>query len=408
MTGTSAHRSIGRVAAVCSALIATIAIGTSLFGTATASPPHHLTLVSPPLPATGLSRAASALGAATADEALGFPSAVFEPPAAPDPEAPGVIISAVTDQPDAFIFDDGGQYDLFSSALTVGLDQTVANVPVRTSSVVGGWGLVRDALRMLPPWAQEGATWAPDVHKFGSHYVLYFTSAVRYAGAHIECIGDAYSTAATGPYLASPSPFVCQLADGGSIDPRTFVDGDGTPYLLWKSDNNADGSTPTAIYSQQLSANGLHLLGQPTRIFGPDEPWQGTIVEAPDLVEVLGQYFLFYSGNWFNQSSYAIGVARCSGPAGPCADTSSAPLLASNTQGDGPGEESVFSNAQGVWLLYSPFRSTLPLPGPPRPVAMAHLGFGPGGPYLAAPPTAAQATPVATAVTGSPALPPAG
>ena len=45
----------------------------------------------------------------------------------------------------------------------------------------------------------------------------------------------------------------------------------------------------------------------------------------------------------------------------------------------------MFADAAGAWLLYCPFSSTLPLPGPPRPVAMAHLGFGPSGPYLAAP-----------------------
>jgi hypothetical protein len=84
-----------------------------------------------------------------------------------------------------------------------------------------------------------------------------------------------------------------------------------------------------------------------------------------------------------NQPGYSIGAARCNGPLGPCADTSSRPLLGSNGQGHGPGEESVFSNAAGLWVLYAPFSSTLPLPGPPRPVAMAHLGFGPAGRYLA-------------------------
>ena len=147
---------------------------------------------------------------------------VDEPAPAPDLAAPGVTISSGADQPDPFMTEVGGQYYLFSSALTVGLDQTFANVPVRAARVIGQWGPVQDALPMLPKWAEQGFTWAPDVHKFGSHYVLYFTAAVHYAAAHIECIGDAYSTAITGPYLASPSPFVCQLADGGSIDPRTF------------------------------------------------------------------------------------------------------------------------------------------------------------------------------------------
>jgi hypothetical protein len=365
----TAPRPSGRVIAAATALVCTLATGVALIGSANASTPRHPTV--PVVSAAGLTpRVAS-----TSDE----------PAPAPDPQAPGVTISSGADQPDPFLLQSHGVYYLFTSAITVGQDQTFANVPVRAGGAIGQWGMVRDALPMLPPWAEAGATWAPDVHQFGSHFILYFTAAVKYDGAHIECIGDAYSTKAAGPYLASPAPFVCQLADGGSIDPRTYVDSDGTPYLLWKGDNNADGTTPTAIFSQQLSPDGLHLLGQPTRIFAPDEPWQGTIVEAPDMVDVLGVHYLFYSGNWFNQPGYAIGVARCTGPLGPCADTSSTPLLASNAQGDGPGEESVFTDAQGIWLLYSPFRSTLPLPGPPRPVEMARLGFGPFGPYLGAP-----------------------
>ena len=40
------------------------------------------------------------------------------------------------------------------------------------------------------------------------------------------------------------------------------------------------------------------------------------------------------------------------------------PLLSSNAQGQGPGEESVFSNAAGVWLLYTAFVLHPPAPGP--------------------------------------------
>jgi beta-xylosidase len=278
------------------------------------------------------------------------------------------------------LYQDGGRYYLFTSQ-----DAVPANVPVRSGSVVGHWGTMTDALPDLPAWATSGVTWAPDVARFGNHYMLYFTSRLAGVTPSTMCIGDAISTAVAGPYIASAVPFICQTAQFGSIDPRVFVDADGTPYMVWKSDENARSTADTHIYSQQLSADGMHLLGAPTAIFSPDEPWQGTIVEAPQLVLVRGIYYLFYSGGWFNQPYYAIGAARCAGPAGPCADTTSTPLLGSNAQGEGPGEESVFSNDAGVWLLYTPFRSTLPLPGPPRPVAMAHLGFGPAGPYLAAP-----------------------
>jgi hypothetical protein len=323
----------------------------------------------------------SELGQATADAALGLRTPFYEPPTVADPDMPGTTIVSGADQPDPFMLVDGGRDYLFTSQ-----NRVTANIPVRSGTKVGQWGPMSDALPEMPKWSQAGETWAPDVRRFGNTYVLYFTAALAGVSPGVECIGDAVSATPQGPYTPDPRPFICQRDQGGSIDPRTFVDTDGTVFMLWKSDNNSNAKYgPTNIYSQPLSADGTRLLGQPTRIFGPDEAWQDNLVEAPDLVQVLGTYYLFYSGNWFNNPNYAIGVATCSGPLGPCHDPSSVPLLASNAQGTGPGEESVFTDASGVWLLYTPFRSSLPLPGPPRPVAMARLGFGPYGPYLAAP-----------------------
>ncbi len=329
------------------------------------------------------------LGTATADATLGLRTPFFEPPTVADPATPGTTIVSGADQPDPFMIDQGNRYYLFTSQV-----QGAANVPVLVGKKIGQWGPLTDALPDLPAWAAPGYTWAPDVHRFGHDYILYFTAMVKGSNPFMECIGDAISTKLAGPYISAPVPFICQNTMGGSIDPRTFVDADGTTYLLWKSDENSiAGSTAnTNVFSQRLSANGLSLLGQPVRIFGPDEPWQGHIVEAPDLVLVRGSYYLFYSGGWFNQPGYAVGVAPCAGPLGPCIDTSTTPLLSSNAQGEGPGEESVFTDAQGIWLLYTPFRSALPVAGPPRPVAMARLGFGPSGPYLAAPTTVATGT----------------
>lgn len=322
---------------------------------------------------------ASVLGAAVGNSALGLQTSYYDPPALTDPQHPGAIVNSGPDQPDPFVFVQNGRSYLFTSQ-----DRVPQNVPVRSASVFGQWGAPSDALPDPPPWAVPGVTWAPDVAQFGSDYLLYFTAQLAGAAQRTMCIGDAISTNPAGPYLASPAPFICQQSLGGSIDPRVFVDSSGQPSMIWKSDQNARSNTAdTQIWSQPLSTDGLHLLGSPTAIFGPDEPWQGHIVEAPQMVLVKGAYYLFYSGGWFNQPGYAIGVARCAGPSGPCQDISSSPLLASNAQGAGPGEESVFTNDAGIWMLYTPWASALPNPGPPRPVALAHLGFGPGGPYLA-------------------------
>ncbi len=109
----------------------------------------------------------------------------------------------------------------------------------------------------------------------------------------------------------------------------------------------------------------------------PDEPWQGTIVEAPDMVEVNGAYWLLYSGNWFNQPAYGIGVAWCAGPSGPCADTSDQPLLGSNAPGTGAGRGVVLpATPAGVWMLYTPVRLTTTC-RPSRPVDITRIGFAP-------------------------------
>ena len=313
---------------------------------------------------------------------IGSPTA---PPPTATPWAPGTQVPGGADESDPFLTTAGGRYLLFTSGTT---GPAAVNVPVATSTDFVHWTPPVDALPVLPVWAVSGFTWAPDLHRFGSLYALYFTAVVAGYSPQSECIGSSFSTSPTGPFTAQPAPLICQLDQGGDIDPRVFVDSDGTPWMVWKTDQNIGGSdTPTMMWSQRLSADGTHLLGSPSFLLSPDEPWQGTIVEAPDMVEVDGGYWVVYSANWYNSTNYAVGVARCAGPAGPCQDTSAAPLLASNLQGQGPGEASVFHDAAGVWMLYSPWRSLAPHPDiPARPVDITRLGFGPAGPYLASGP----------------------
>ena len=304
------------------------------------------------------------------------------PPVDRPPLAPGTEVAAGIAQSDPFLTVAGGRFVLLTSG---GAAPTRVNVPVTTSTDFTHWSPAVDALPVLPPWSEPGYTWAPDLHHFPSTYALYFTAALADHTPTTECVGSAFASSPTGPFTPSPTPFVCQLDKGGTIDPRVFVDDTGAPWLLFKSDQNIGGSTtPTVMWSQRLSSDGRRLLGSPSVLLTPDRPWQGTIVEAPDMVEVDGAYWVFYSGNWYNTPDYAVGAARCAGPAGPCADVGPAPLLATNFQGEGPGEASVFRDPAGIWLLYSPRRSLAPQPDvPARPVYIARIGFTRSGPYLA-------------------------
>jgi len=305
-----------------------------------------------------------------------------------DPEAPGRTILASPDASDPFMLSTGGRYLLYPGGGTGSM-----NVPVRTATRLGVWGPPVDALPHLPGWAAPGFTWAPDVHRVRGGWALYFTALVRGAAALTHCIGAAFSSSPVGPFRAAPSPLVCQLDHRGSIDPRVFADSTGHLTLLWKSDDNAnpgvagpDQDGQTGIFAQPLAATGRVLLGSPVSILSPSQPWEGSIVEGPDMVEAWGTYWLFFSGNWFNTPSYALGVAACQSPVGPCADTGASPFLSSNRQGAGPGESSLFKDGAKTYLLYLPYHAdpTQPWPTTPRPVSMVRLGFEPNGPYLAA------------------------
>lgn len=319
-----------------------------------------------------------------------------QPAPATDPSAPGQQIDPQQDRSDPFLYRANGRYYLYTSSTT---SIAILNVPVSSTTNFQTWTRPVDAMPVLPTWAVAPFTWAPDVHKFGSVYVLYFTGYLKLLNE--QCIGAATGSTPVGPFTAQPHPFICQSGLSGSIDPRVFTDTDGTNWILFKSDQNAHGqATPTNLWSQQLTPDGLGLVGTASDLMGPDEPWQGSIVEAPDMVKVNGVYWLAYSANWFNQSLYGIGVAWCASPSGPCADVSSQPLLGTNAQGQGPGEASFYQDGSGTWLLYTP---EMQLPGdPPRQVYITRVGFTPKGAYLAAggPPSSSDAPAPSTKSSG--------
>lgn len=302
------------------------------------------------------------------------------------PAAPALIVTPGVDVANPFVLVDDGRYYVYSTQTQT--ESRLANVPVRVGPSMLELGLPKDTMVNLPPWARYGYTWAPDVRKVGDRYVMWFTAAL-YGGRSdawnaSQCIGVAVATSPTGPFLSdSGTPEVCQLNRWGSIDPRTFEDANGDLWLHWKSDDNAEskGTGKAGIFAQRLAEDGYTLLGDPTEIIRADQQWEGRIVEAPQMVLVDGRYWLFYSGNWFNQPIYGLGTAACAGPAGPCRKPNHRPWLGTNAQGAGPGEASLFQDDDGWWIVYAPaaikFEEFIP-----RPIAMAPVAFGASGPYL--------------------------
>ena len=244
----------------------------------------------------------------------------------------------------------------------------------------------------LPAWAQSNAslTWAPSVLRRGDEYILYYVTRYKVAGR--QCISYAVADSPAGPFVdPNRQPFVCQLDEGGSIDPEPFVDVDGSLYLLWKSDANALNRDAN-IYSQRLSDDGRTLLGEPVKLITRDREWERPLVENPSLVLQDGVYYLMYSGNWWEGGNYALGYAICDGPSGPCHKPLDEPFFAipSNDIGGeiGPGGGSFFRDHDGnLWIAYHAWRSPSAgyVAGGQRRLSIAPVEFEDGIPTVIRP-----------------------
>lgn len=224
------------------------------------------------------------------------------------------------------------------------------NVQVMTSSDLDRWQPMDDALPQLPAWAAPGWTWAPVVSSRAGRYVLYYT--VCEPGSGRQAISVASADRPEGPFVdASDGPLVFQLDRGGSIDPSPFLDVDGTPYLLWKSDDNAF-DRPSSLWGRRLTADGLAFAGPPAELLRHDKGWERPLVEAPSMVHADGRYYLFYSANWWESSNYAVGYAIGPSPLGPFTKvTRGGPWFGPSGDVAGPGGQEFFTDTTGALCM---------------------------------------------------------
>jgi beta-xylosidase len=229
------------------------------------------------------------------------------------------------------------------------------NVPVIRSTDLVNWNWAgppapgstaarKDAMPTLASWVTFGGNWAPSVmfNTTLNKYVMYYTAKSTALGR--ECVGVATSSAPDGPFVDTNSgPLTC-AGPGDNIDPSPFVDSVGGLWLQYTDQNG--------IQTQRLTANGLTLVGSPTRLLTAAMTWEAGRVEAPSMIQTAQTgILLFYSGNVFTSAGYAVGSARCTTPSSSCARTSPSPVLATRGTTYGPGGQSPFQLPDGSWRL---------------------------------------------------------
>ncbi|MCD7860043.1 MAG: glycoside hydrolase family 43 protein [Firmicutes bacterium] len=253
---------------------------------------------------------------------------------------------------DPFLFTYEGKYYMTST-------ETGTSYRLYESDDLSTWTRITDIFYSsgTEGWVR-GSLWQPEiaVGTDGNFYLYY-------CGLNDEGslrIGVAVSDSLTGPYVDC---FDAPLFDLGyaTIDPHLFIDDDGSMYLYYSrdcSENVVDGHHVSQIYVVELE-DYTHVKegAEHTLLLTPEQSWEllnnGDYQwnEGPEMLKKDGVYYLFYSGGYYGDSSYAIGYATSDSPLGPFVKYESNPIISSTETVSGPGNNSFFYTLDGGELF---------------------------------------------------------
>jgi hypothetical protein len=251
-----------------------------------------------------------------------------------------------------------GTYFAFTTGTPLGnhIQALVSSSPSGGFHSYTGTSYGSTALATTPGWETRDTQTSPGVFDWGGHWLLYYDAAQ--APNASDTGHDCISVAVGGATLSASNPQFTDSSGGGlicqptgSIDPSPFVDAaSGKAYLVWKQNDGGSASQAT-IWSQQLSGDGLSLVGSPSELMFNNTatyPWE-TTVEDPSMVDADGTLTLLFAAGIYTSAGYSEGITTCSGPLGPCGiDTR---ILISYGSVLGPGGGSLFADATGSWWV---------------------------------------------------------
>jgi len=225
--------------------------------------------------------------------------------------------------------------------------------PIAMSPDLTTWTVVGSIFnrKTIPDWCSKSLSWwAPEVHKVNNKYIAYYTA--RQNDSNRFAVGAAVGDKPEGPFIDIGKPLKAN-EKVGLIDVTYFEDPNTRKkYLLWKEDqNDFNPPRPTPIVMQELSSDGVKVIGTERELIRNDQPWEGVLVEAPTVVFRNGWYYLFYSGNIFVDDGYSVGVARSRNVWGPY-EKDPKPILVHDEHFSGPAHQFVMQDEQGNWRMF--------------------------------------------------------
>jgi arabinan endo-1,5-alpha-L-arabinosidase len=226
----------------------------------------------------------------------------------------------------------------------------VLNLPILKSADLVHWKLAGQVFRDIPRWVVGGPggdMWAPHGLLYRGKYYVYY--AAREYGTGIMAIGVATSDNPTGPFKDLGRPLrKWEKKNYVAIDPFVFQARDGHLYLYW-------GSNSDPLRAQQLTSDGLHLVGKPKVVLASRPSDNGGLIEGPWILPHGSYYYLMYSQGdcCSSHPNYQVAVARSTSPLGPFTRDPNNPILKGNSKFTATGHNATIADdAQRDWIIY--------------------------------------------------------
>jgi xylan 1,4-beta-xylosidase len=223
--------------------------------------------------------------------------------------------------------------------------------PMLHSRDLINWELKGHIFTKKPEWSSQNY-WAPELDYYKGKFYVYYVGRKNEKNGRLH-VAVATAENALGPWT-DHGPLIGQ--DDGSIDGIIETDEKGERYMLWKNDGNSRGE-PTFIYAQKLSEDGLKLIGEMKQLIRNDQPWEGSLIEGPDVIKHGEYFYIFYAGNGCcgKKCSYGTGVARSKSLLGPYEKNPNNPIITHNDKWRCPGHGTLVSTPDGrdYYLLHA-------------------------------------------------------
>jgi len=185
------------------------------------------------------------------------------------------------------------------------------------------------ALRKMRVWSAPPSgpmsrqIWAPELHRLGGRWYLYFTASDGVDDHHRHYVLEARTDDPLGPY--EPPVRVDPAFERYAIDGSVLVLPDGRLYFLYCA-----GGPENGVYIAPMSGP-THVSGPGVRIVRGTEPWEhgwrrtatgwerdaGYWVEAPEALVHEGRVFLAYSAGHTATPHYYVGLMTLTPGADP-------------------------------------------------------------------------------------------